>query len=61
MGAFMAVYAAILFFVLVPGIVLRLPAGGSKMVVAATHAAVFGLVWYLTSKMVWRLSASYGY
>ena len=57
----MAVYAAILFFVLVPGILLRLPAGGSKMVVAATHAAVFGLVWYLTSKMVWRLSASYGY
>lgn len=57
----MAVYAAILFFVLVPGIVLRLPAGGSKMVVAATHAAVFGLVWYLTSKTVWRLSASYGY
>ena len=61
MGAFMALYAAILFFVLVPGILLRLPAGGSKMVVGATHAAVFGLVWYLTSKMVWRLSAAYGY
>ena len=61
MGAFMAVYAAILFFVLVPGMFLRLPTGGSKAVVAATHAAVFGLVWYLTSKMVWRLSAAYGY
>lgn len=61
MGAFMAVYAAILFFVLAPGIFLRLPTGGSKMVVAATHAAVFGLLWYLTSKIVWRLSAAYGY
>jgi hypothetical protein len=61
MGAFMAAYAAILFFVLVPGIFLRLPTGGSKAVVAATHAAVFGLLWYLTSKMVWRLSAAYGY
>jgi len=61
MGAFMAVYAAILFFVLVPGMFLRLPTGGSKVVVAATHAAVFGLIWYLTSKVVWRLSASYGY
>ena len=29
---------ALLFFVLTPGILLRLPPGGSQMVVAATHA-----------------------
>jgi hypothetical protein len=32
---------ALLFFVLTPGILLRLPPGGSQMTVAATHALVF--------------------
>jgi hypothetical protein len=50
----MALYAAALFFVLTPGIVLSLPPGGSKTTVALTHAAVFGLAWMLTHKMVWR-------
>lgn len=40
-------YCAILFFVLTPGILLTLPKGGSKMVVAATHAVVFATVCYL--------------
>ena len=35
---------ALLFFVLTPGVVLSLPPGGSKLVVAATHALVFALV-----------------
>jgi hypothetical protein len=35
---------AVLFFVLTPGIVVSLPPGGSKMVVAATHAVVFAVV-----------------
>jgi hypothetical protein len=48
----MALYAAALFYVLTPGIVLSLPSGGSKMTVALTHAAVFGLVWMLTHKIV---------
>jgi hypothetical protein len=50
----MALYAAALFFVLTPGIVLSLPPGGCKRTVALTHAAVFGVVWMLTHKMVWR-------
>ena len=50
----MALYAAVLFYVLTPGTVLSLPPGGSKQVVALTHAAVFGAVWMLTHKMVWR-------
>ena len=48
----MALYAAALFYVLTPGIVLSLPPGGSKITVALTHAAVFGLVWMLTHKAV---------
>ncbi len=47
----MSVFTAALFFVLTPGVLLSLPPGGSKLVVAATHAAVFALVWHLTHKM----------
>jgi len=50
----MSLYAAVLFYLLTPGILLSLPAGGSKMTVALTHAAVFGLVWYVTHKAVWH-------
>ena len=50
----MALYAPALFYVLTPGIVLSLPPGGSKITVALTHAAVFGLVWMLTHKAVWH-------
>jgi uncharacterized membrane protein len=51
----MALYAAALFFVLTPGVVLSLPTGGSRTTVALTHAAVFGVVWMLTHKLVWRM------
>jgi len=50
----MSIYAAVLFFVLTPGVLLSLPPGGSRTTVALTHAVVFGLVWSLTHKMVWR-------
>jgi len=48
----LAVFVAVLFFVLTPGVLLSLPPGGSKVAVAATHAAVFGLVFYLSHKKV---------
>lgn len=56
MNLIMALYVALLFFVLTPGIVLSLPPKGSKFTVAITHAAVFALVFCLTYKMVYRLS-----
>jgi hypothetical protein len=34
---------ALLFFLLTPGVLLSLPPGGSKLVVAATHAVVFAV------------------
>jgi hypothetical protein len=49
---FSVVYLAALFFVLTPGILLTLPKGGSKMLVAATHAVVFAAVWYFTRRFV---------
>jgi len=51
---FMSLYAAVLFFVLTPGVLLSLPPGGSRTTVALTHAVVFGVVWALTHKLVWK-------
>jgi len=45
---------AFLFYVLTPGIFLSIPAGGSKVVVAATHAVVFAIVHVLMHKYVYK-------
>ena len=50
----MFVYAALLFFVLSPGILVRIPPNGNKRVVAAVHAVVFGLVWSFSHKLIWQ-------
>ena len=56
MNIIVALYSAVLFFLLSPNIVLRLPSNGSKMTVAMIHAAIFGIVLYFTQKMVWQFS-----
>jgi len=50
-------YTALLFFILTPAILVRLPPKGNKYTVAAFHALVFALVFHFTGKMVWRLSS----
>jgi len=55
----MSLFVAALFYVLTPGILLTLPKGGSKVMVAATHAVVFALVYHFSHKMVSK--AIYGY
>jgi hypothetical protein len=54
-----SIYAAILFFLLTPAILLRLPPNGSKMTVAAVHAVVFAIIFHFTHKFVWRLGARF--
>ena len=54
------VYTAILFFVLTPNVVLRLPPKGSTLMVAAVHAAVFAIVYHFTHMAVWRMSMNMG-
>ena len=56
MNTLMLAYAVLLFVVLTPGVLLRLPMNGSKMVVAVTHGVVFAVVWHFTHKMVWRVA-----
>ena len=58
MSLICSLYVAILFFLLTPGVLLRIPKGGSKYAVAGLHALIFGVVLFLTRKFVWRLSAS---
>lgn len=50
----MGLYAAVLFFLLTPGVLVTLPPGASRMTVNLTHAAVFGVVFCLTHKMAMR-------
>jgi len=56
MNLAVALYAAILFFILSPNVLLRLPPNGSKFTVAFVHALVFGVLLYFTAGFVWRMS-----
>ena len=57
MSLLVSLYAAVLFFLLTPAILVRLPPSGSKFTVAAVHALVFALIFHFTHKIVWRLGA----
>jgi hypothetical protein len=46
----LALFLGLLFFVLTPGVLLSLPAGGSRTTVALTHAAVFAVVFHFLHK-----------
>jgi hypothetical protein len=54
MNLVMFLYLAVLAFALSPGVLLRLPPGGSLTTVAITHALVISLVYGLTSTFIYR-------
>ena len=54
-----SVFAALLFFVLSPGMFLRFPKNGSKFTVTAIHAAIFGTLFFLLHKSVYRFVRQY--
>jgi hypothetical protein len=56
MNVFLFLYIAVLFFLLTPGVVLSLPPNSSKFVVAATHAIVFAVVYWISHKTVSKLT-----
>jgi hypothetical protein len=58
MNALLLFYVFVLFFVLTPGILLRLPPNSGKFTVAAVHALVFALVLKLSHVAVNNLGAS---
>jgi len=60
MNVAVALYLAILFFILTPSVLLRLPPNGGKYTVAAVHALVFALIVYFTQHTVWLWSITLG-
>lgn len=57
MSLIVSLYTAVLFFILTPGVLIRLPKNGGKLTVAAVHALVFALLFHFTHKLVWRVGA----
>lgn len=55
----MSLVIAVLFFVLTPGVLVSLPSGKGKLVVAATHAVVFAFVFHLAHKPLMNLAHQY--
>jgi len=47
-------FLVVLAFILSPGVLVSLPPGGSKKVVALTHAVVLALVYGLAHKMIYK-------
>jgi hypothetical protein len=61
MRILMTLFTAALFFILTPGILLKLPEGGSKVIVALTHALVFALVYHFTHKIIYDMVYGEGF
>ena len=57
----MIIYVVILFVLLTPGVVLRLPSKGTLLTVAIVHGLVFALVFHFTHRHVYRLTMSEGF
>jgi hypothetical protein len=51
-----SLYVAVLFFILTPAILVRLPPKAGKFTVAGFHAVVFGLILHFTGKTVWNFA-----
>jgi hypothetical protein len=47
-------YHAVLFYAFIPGVLVRLPPGGSTMTVNLTHALLFAVVCSLVGKMLFK-------
>ena len=58
MNITLTLFTVLLFVLLTPGILLRLPKNGNKWTVAFVHGLVFALVFHFSQKFVWTLSAS---
>ena len=56
MNLITSLYVALLFVLLTPGVLIRLPPKGSLLMAAIVHGLVFALVFHFTRKMVYRLS-----
>ena len=56
MNLIMSLYVALLFVLLTPGVLIKLPPKGSLLTVAIVHGLVFALVFHLTCRAVYKVS-----
>lgn len=54
MDFFKLLFTAALFYFLIPGVLVRLPPGGSTFVVNVTHSLVFALASVFVYRLVFR-------
>jgi hypothetical protein len=54
MNIYCSLYLLLLFVLLTPGVLLRIPPGGSKLTVAVVHGLVLAVVYHFTHKAVWN-------
>ena len=52
----MSVYVALLFVLLTPGVLLRLPPRGSLLTAALVHGIVFAVVFHFSHKFIWKVA-----
>lgn len=57
MNITLTIYTVVLFVLLTPGILVRLPPTGNKWTVAFVHGLLFALIFYFTQRYVWALSS----
>jgi hypothetical protein len=56
MDLILTLYSAVLFFALIPGILVKLPPNGKFFTVAAVHTVIFAFIFFFTHKLVEQLS-----
>lgn len=56
MNILMCIYVALLFILLTPGVLLRLPPRSSTITVAIVHSIVFVLFFHFSHKFVWEMT-----
>jgi hypothetical protein len=56
MNLLITIYLALLFFVLTPSVLIRLPTNGNKYIVAALHSIIFALIFHFTHNFIWKFT-----
>jgi hypothetical protein len=59
MNLIILIYTGLLFFVLTPNILLKIPNHGSTLKVAIVHGLVFAVIFYFTKPLVWNMSEGF--
>ena len=50
----MSLYVALLFIILTPGVLVRIPKRSSLLIAAIVHGIIFAIIYHLTHKYVWN-------